>query len=479
MQALLNNRYRIIEKLDVKAGTQIFRGFDLKDKKEVTIKVIDLKNANEARITKIKKEIDTMSKINSKYSLKFYESFNSLSEMYIILEYCQDNLLNKMKSLRNTAKVYYIKKIFNQLMEVYKTLHENHVIIRELKPEKVLIKYTNEEETEFDIKISDYSYSKELSDESLTKTIIGYSAYVAPEITKGEEYTNKCDLWSIGILAYVLYFGKVPVFKSATSFEKDIGIVEDYNLEDLLKKLLITDPTKRISWDEFFEHSFFKQKIFGDVTKNDFEEVIKKYPKLEENQEGIEVEESYNKNQNYYGEVIKGTSTFHGRGIYISKNLGVVMKGYFFAGKLNGKGEMIFSDGGFYEGEFLNGVKHGKGKEVYPNGTEYEGDFLNDFHHGVGILKYNNGNYYEGEFKCEYRHGKGTFYNKSLGQTSESNWLNNLKDGKGTIYFDNGKKIEGSWKNGVRDGEFKFYKNKDVDEFKVEIYQNGAKISNK
>ena len=117
-------------------------------------------------------------------------------------------------------------------MEVYKTLHENHIIIRELKPEKVLIKYTNEDETDFDIKISDYSYSKELYDEDITKTIIGYSAYVAPEITKGEEYTNKCDLWSIGILAYVLYFGKVPQFKSKNSFESIISIVEDYNLED-------------------------------------------------------------------------------------------------------------------------------------------------------------------------------------------------------------------------------------------------------
>ena len=127
----------------------------------------------------------------------------------------------------------------------------------------------------FDIKISDYSYSKELYDEDITKTIIGYSAYVAPEITKGEEYTNKCDLWSIGILAYVLYFGKVPQFKSKNSFESIISIVEDYNLEDLLRKLLVPDPIKRISWEEFFEHNFFKQKIFGDVTKK----ILKKFAK--------------------------------------------------------------------------------------------------------------------------------------------------------------------------------------------------------
>ena len=47
-------------------------------------------------------------------------------------------------------------------MEVYQILHKNNVIIRELKPEKILIKYTNQDETEFDIKLRDYSYSKEL-----------------------------------------------------------------------------------------------------------------------------------------------------------------------------------------------------------------------------------------------------------------------------------------------------------------------------
>ena len=479
MEATIDNRYKIIEKLKTKSQNQMFRGFDLKDKREVAIKVIDLKNTNETRLNKIKKEIDTMNKIDSKYSLKCYESFNTISEMYIILEYCQDNLFDKMKSFRNTAKVYYLKKIFNQLMEVYKTLHENHIIIRELKPEKVLIKYTNEDETDFDIKISDYSYSKELSDEDITKTIIGYSAYVAPEITKGEEYTNKCDLWSIGILAYVLYFGKVPQFKSKNNFQSIISIEEDYNLEDLLQKLLVPDPTKRISWEEFFEHNFFKQKIFGDVTKKDFEEVCQKYPKLQNNLGGLEIEEYYDKELNMYGEVIKGTKILHGRGIYISKSLGVLVKGYFFDGKQNGKSEMIFSDGGNFEGEFLNGVKFGKGKEVYPNGNEYEGDYKNGLFDGFGIFKYNNGNYYEGEFKCDSRHGKGTFYNKSLGQKYVCNWANDLKHGNGTVYFDNGKKIEGNWKNGIRDGEFKLYKNKDVNEFKVELYQNGAKKATK
>ena len=57
------------------------------------------------------------------------------------------------------------------------------------------------------------------------------------------------------------------------------------------------------------------------------------------------------------------------------------------------KGELIYSDGGYYEGEFVNGKKHGKGKEIYPNGMEYNGEYINSIFHGYGILKFNNINY--------------------------------------------------------------------------------------
>ena len=474
MEQIINNRYKIIEKLKEGRKFTTYKGFDLKDKKEVAIKVVDLKKNGEADITKIKNELNIINKIDSKYSIKCYESFSTLSEMYIILEYCRDNLLDKMKTLEKDSKIYYIKKVFTQLMEVYKILHQNNLIIRELKPEKILIKYTNEDETEFDIKLSDYNFSKQLADNDSSKTIIGYSVYVAPEISRGYEYTNKCDLWSIGVLGHVLYFGKVPSFKGMLSFEQDIIIPEYETLQDLLQKLLDPVPEKRITWDEFFNHKFFKQKIFGEITKKDFDEVCKKYPKRED-LEGVNIEVIHDEKNNIYAEIIKGTAIFHGRGIYVEKNSGMLVKGYFANGKLCGKGEVEYSDGQFYEGEFLNDLRFGKGKKIFSNGVEYIGDFKNNLYDGIGTLKYNNGDIYEGGFVNGKKFGKGKYYYKKSGQRFEGEWLNDLKNGKGTIYFDDGKKIEGNWKNGLKDGEFKKYKNKDIDEFTVEIYQNGVK----
>ena len=89
------------------------------------------------------------------------------------------------------------------------------------------------------------------------------------------------------------------------------------NLDDLLKKLLKFDPEKRISWEEFFNHNFFKQKNFDKVEKKDFEELLKKYPKLEETFE-LDTEVWHNEDWTIFGKVIKGTKILDGRGIYIS-----------------------------------------------------------------------------------------------------------------------------------------------------------------
>ncbi len=108
------------------------------------------------------------------------------------------------------------------------------------------------------------------------------------------------------------------------------------------------------------------------------DELFKKYPKLDDELIGLATEICFDKNSGKYGEVIKGNKTMHGRGIFLSKELGALYKGYFFDDKPDGKGELIYSDGGYYEGEFVNGKKHGKGKEYNKYGhVIFEGEYLN------------------------------------------------------------------------------------------------------
>ena len=90
MSKTINNRYRLSEKLKERKNYVTYRANDLKEQREVAIKIFDLKKCSEAEINKIKNELNIINKIDSKYSLKCYESFDTLSEMYIVYEYCND-----------------------------------------------------------------------------------------------------------------------------------------------------------------------------------------------------------------------------------------------------------------------------------------------------------------------------------------------------------------------------------------------------
>ena len=92
---------------------------------------------------------------------------------------------------------------------------------------------------------------------------------MAPEILEGKEnYDNKCDLWSIGIIIYQLFFkeypynGKTPV--AIYNQIKELGKkvlkkTKNENLDNLIDSLLITEPEKRINYEEYFNHPFFKE----------------------------------------------------------------------------------------------------------------------------------------------------------------------------------------------------------------------------
>jgi len=75
---------------------------------------------------------------------------------------------------------------------------------RDLKPENILIHNGT-------IKIADFSFCKLLTNKTdLTQTMLGSPIYMAPEVLKGDPYTNKTDVWSMGIVFYKMLFGKCP-----------------------------------------------------------------------------------------------------------------------------------------------------------------------------------------------------------------------------------------------------------------------------
>ena len=239
---------------------------------------------------------------NNNNSVKCYEYFKNKDNFVIIMELCDKNLSQLLqKRIINENKGYNFEEIYaiiSQLNNTFKIMKENNIIHRDLKLENILIKYDDKEHIKYTIKLSDYGCSKRLK--SLSKNCNTYSGtlvYMAPEILKGKEYDFKCDLWSIGIIIYRLIFGKSPyqgeneiaLIKNIDKFRNKIIKIENKQLEDLIKNLLEIESSKRIDWDKYFNHIFFKPiiKLIYYVDKEDEEKEDFIYGDIIDGKDGI------------------------------------------------------------------------------------------------------------------------------------------------------------------------------------------------
>ena len=91
---------------------------------------------------------------------------------------------------------------------------------------------------------------------------------MAPEILNEEEYNSKCDLWSLGVIIYQLFFKEYPfngnteisLLKKINNGQKFLKKTNDAKLDDLIRKLLIKDPNKRYNWEQYLTDEFFLNK---------------------------------------------------------------------------------------------------------------------------------------------------------------------------------------------------------------------------
>ena len=261
---LKNGKYLKLDLINEGGSCNIFKGKDLD-----TDEIVCIKQQKKEKINKDQamKEINILKNISEKinYSCKFKDYFETKKYIYTILSYYDDNLNNYFEKNKKNFPPNLIKKIFKELNLVFKELLDNRIVHRNIMPSNILIKYSNEEKTNFDSILTDYGISKEYCKDGKISGCIGNFNYMAPEVLNSKNnklYKNNCDLFSIGVTMYFLFFGKLPFnrkYIGVVQPKVDIKIDENKQFEDLLIKLLKENPDERITWKEYFEHPFFKQ----------------------------------------------------------------------------------------------------------------------------------------------------------------------------------------------------------------------------
>ena len=285
-----------LEKDEIDEGGfgKVFKAIHKETKEKRAIKLINVKKL----IKKIKshlkeeeindfmnlllKEINIMIEMEGKNhenenTVKIHEYYYQKDiEIAIVMELCDENLETMISNKLDKKEKFTfdeIKNILQQLNNSFKIMEKNKIAHRDLKPENILIKYKNDQDkNNFIIKLCDYGGAKRLTiTKNLFKTTVGTLPFMAPEIMEGQPFDLKCDLWSLGVIIYYLYFQEYPYPAAETEYtlinhiknygQKFFAKSKNEEFDDLIHRLLIKDPQERISWEEYFNHPFLKEKI--------------------------------------------------------------------------------------------------------------------------------------------------------------------------------------------------------------------------
>ena len=238
-----------------------------KNNKIYAMKILDKNDIiekHQEEHTKI--ERDLLTRINCPFIVNIKFAFQDKDNLYIITEFMQGGELffhlHKEKRFKDEKAKFYIIEIILAI----EYLHKNKMLYRDLKPENVLI------DTNGHIKLTDFGLSKIIQKpKEKAYTICGTPQYLAPEVLSDKGYDCTVDWWSLGCVLYELLIGRSP-FRILLGdslnedFYKKKILIPDYvsdEAQDLITKLLIINPLKRLGYGEdgaykIKQHPYFK-----------------------------------------------------------------------------------------------------------------------------------------------------------------------------------------------------------------------------
>jgi calcium-dependent protein kinase len=239
------------------------------------VKKVRHKQLGEERAMKIVKksssssqnEIEILKKISHPNIISIYEIFEDSINYYIMTEFLQGGELFEMITVQHTFNEIDAAKVMKQLLNGINFLHNKNICHRDLKPENIML--VNKNDRNYELKIIDFGTATDYQSGKKLTRFIGTSYYISPEVLR-ESYDEKCDIWSCGVIFYILLTGYPPfngnsnkeIFQNIKhqKLEYDTEEWKDISQDaiDLVKKMLDRKPEKRLSAEACLNHRWFK-----------------------------------------------------------------------------------------------------------------------------------------------------------------------------------------------------------------------------
>ncbi|KAG7201931.1 hypothetical protein KM043_004638 [Ampulex compressa] len=238
--------------------------------KEVAIKIIDKTQLNPGSLQKLFREVRIMKMLDHPNIVKLFQVIETEKTLYLVMEYASGGEVFDYLVMHGRMKEKEARAKFRQIVSAVQYCHQKKIIHRDLKAENLLL------DSEMNIKIADFGFSNEFTPGNKLDTFCGSPPYAAPELFQGKKYDGpEVDVWSLGVILYTLVSGSLPFDGSTLRELRERVLRGKYRIpfymstdcENLLKKFLVLNPTKRASLETIMKDKWMNMGYDDDELK--------------------------------------------------------------------------------------------------------------------------------------------------------------------------------------------------------------------
>ncbi|KAJ0399737.1 hypothetical protein P43SY_009318 [Pythium insidiosum] len=282
----VRDEYALGRELGSGSYSRVFEAVNLKTQMRYAVKAMSLAGLAEEDIDAFHQEVEILREMQHPRIMRLYAVYLEHDTYYLVTELVEGGELFD----RIVEKSFYSEKeardLVKVLLETIKYCHDRKVVHRDLKPENLLLASKDDDAN---IKLADFGFAKKMSEDNGLGTTCGTPGYVAPEILANVPYGAAVDIWSIGVITYILLCGYPPfhddnqamLFRKIRSgrFEFDSPYWDNVSddAKDLIRKMLTLDPAARWTAGQLLEHKWITGEDVSTVPLTTALEELRKF----------------------------------------------------------------------------------------------------------------------------------------------------------------------------------------------------------
>ncbi|XP_032497336.1 serine/threonine-protein kinase 33 isoform X3 [Phocoena sinus] len=250
--------------------------------------------AGSSAVKLLEREVTILKSVKHEHIIHLEQVFETPKKMYLVMELCEDGELKEILDRKGHFSENETRWIIRSLASAIAYLHNKGIVHRDLKLENIMVKSSfidANDEMNLNIKVTDFGLAvkKQGRSEAMLQTTCGTPIYMAPEVINAHDYSQQCDIWSIGVIMYILLCGEAPfmarseeklfelIRKGELRFKDSVWDSISDSAKSVLKQLMKVDPAHRITAKELLDNQWLTGNIRSSVRPTNVLEMMKEW----------------------------------------------------------------------------------------------------------------------------------------------------------------------------------------------------------